>query len=341
MKIFAKLLNLPLLLCLGSLLLVAQAQALDLATVREGDIIAVELRHLLPTQPSVGYDQVFYKLGRYQRDRDKHFDEICENRGAMGVERLSTRSDIRDPASFTCKAATGSRPGDMKTVVIAPDEALYLTDGHHTFNVYWHMDRGGPDFTAHVVVVGDYRELESMAAFWEQMQADGNVWLLNHEGAPITPEQLPTSLGLEHFGNDQYRALMYFSRGIAWHKPERMTNPETGERYAAIPFLEFYWARELRQRVDLTQFDLNESKGYNRAIRAVSDVILKLDLADVGGSGRSVKAMGQYPALNSIELESINRPGRGKLSHMLYYKKKHSEKVQGSEYEHRRVATAD
>jgi hypothetical protein len=335
MKIIGKVLKISVLLFFGSLLAPLQAQALELSSVSEGDVIEVELRHLLPTQPSVGYDQVFYKLGRYQRDLEKHFDEICENRGAVGVERFSTRSDIRDPASFTCKAATGSQPGAMKTVVIAPDDTLYLTDGHHTFNVYWHMNRGGPDFSAHVVVAADYRQLESMAAFWEQMQADGNVWLLDHEGLGITPEQLPTSLGLEHFGNDQYRALMYFSRGIAWHKPESMTNPETGERYPAIPFLEFYWAREVRQRVDLTQFDLNDSKGYNRAIRAVSDVILKLDLEDVGGSGRSVQSMGQYPAFNAMELDRINRPGRGKLSHMLFYKKKF-----GSEYDRRNVAAA-
>lgn len=335
MKTIGKLLKLPLLLCLGSMLLMAQAQALDLANVQKGDVIEVELGHLLPTQPSVGYDQVFYKLGRYQRDLEKHFDEICENRGAVGVERFSTRSDIRDPASFTCKAATGSQPGEMKTVVIAPDDTLYLTDGHHTFNVYWHMNRGGADFSAHVVVAGDYRGLESMAAFWEQMQADGNVWLLDHEGVAITPEELPGSLGLEHFGNDQYRALMYFSRGIAWHKPERMSNPGTGERYPAIPFLEFYWSREVHQHVDLTQFDLSDSKGYNLAIRAVSDVILKLDLEDVGGSGRSVQSMGQYPAFNAIELERINRPGRGKLSHMLFYKKKH-----GSDYDQRKAAAA-
>ncbi|QSA20742.1 chromosome partitioning protein ParB, partial [Vibrio furnissii] len=36
---------------------------------------------LKPTQPSVGYDQIYYKLGRYQHDAEKQFDEICEANG--------------------------------------------------------------------------------------------------------------------------------------------------------------------------------------------------------------------------------------------------------------------
>lgn len=308
---------------------------LDLDRVREGEVIRVDLRHLQPTQPSVGYDQVFYKLGRFMRDTEKHFDEICENRGAIGVERFTSRSDIRDDASFTCKAETGSRPSEMKTVVIAPDGTLHLTDGHHTFNVFWHMNNGGPDFPAHVVVARDYRELGSMEKFWEQMVVDGNVWLYNHQGNKITPDELPKSLGVENFGNDQYRSIMYFSRGIAWHKPERMTNPETGERYTAIPFLEFYWTRELRKHLDLSQFDLSTSRGYNQAIRAASQIILSLDINDVGGSGRSVKSMGQYSAVNNNELDRINRPGRGKLSHMLFYKGRY-----GSNYQSKRLDLA-
>lgn len=298
----------------------AHARA-DLNAAKQGDIIAVQLDQLHPTQPSVGYDQVYYKLGRYRRDREKHFDEICENNGAKAVTRFTRNSSIRDLSSFECEEAVGSRPNEMKTVVLAPNGKAYLTDGHHTFNVYWLMDGGGPDFVNHVVVDKDYRQLPDMKAFWAQMEADGNVWLHDHVGQPITPADLPPSLGLEHFGNDVYRALMYFSRGIAWHKPERITNPATGERYPSIPFVEFYWSRELRKGVDLSQHDLNSRAGYNRAIRAVADFILKFESDDVGGSGRSAQSMGRYEAFNQNELDRINRPGRGKLIYTLEYKK--------------------
>ncbi len=293
-----------------------------LIDVKEGDVIELRLRQMHPTQPSVGFDQVYYKLGRFEKDREKLFDEICENNGQKGVRRFSGSSDIGDPASFACLEPVGSRKNEMKTVVIAPDARPYLTDGHHTFNVYWHMAGGGPDFAAYVVVARDYRHLPSMDAFWQQMEADGNVWLLDAEGMAISTTDLPASLGLEHFGNDRYRSLMYFTRGIAWHKPERLTNPATGEPYASIPFVEFYWSREVRKEVDLAAFDLTKRRGYLAAIRAVGDVILKLQTQDVGGSGRNVKEMGQYGYFNRQELARIDRPDRGKLTYMLAYKSK-------------------
>lgn len=51
------------------------------SNVSEGDVIKLGLHELKPTQPSVGYDQIMYKLGRYQFDQEKMFDEICEANG--------------------------------------------------------------------------------------------------------------------------------------------------------------------------------------------------------------------------------------------------------------------
>ena len=78
-----------------------------------------------------------YKLGRYQFDREKMFDEVCEANGQKGVENISVNASPNNPSSFTCQLTVGKRKQDMKTVVIAPDGDYYLTDGHHTFNVFY------------------------------------------------------------------------------------------------------------------------------------------------------------------------------------------------------------
>lgn len=58
------------------------------ACAQPGELIDVTLGELHPTQAVLGFDQVFYKLGRYGSDRDeaaggvnKRFDEWCETNG--------------------------------------------------------------------------------------------------------------------------------------------------------------------------------------------------------------------------------------------------------------------
>ncbi|MGR5541140.1 ParB-like protein, partial [Vibrio campbellii] len=58
----------------STLFVLPNALANDIA---QGDVIEVELNQVIPTQPSVGYDQVYYKLGRFAHDKKKLFDEIC------------------------------------------------------------------------------------------------------------------------------------------------------------------------------------------------------------------------------------------------------------------------
>ncbi|XAW90434.1 ParB/Srx family N-terminal domain-containing protein [Vibrio sp. CDRSL-10 TSBA] len=205
--------------------------------VNEGDIINVALHQLQPTQPSVGYDQIMYKLGRYQFDREKMFDEICEANGQKGVESIQDNAQPNEPSTFKCESDVGTRKQDMKTVVIAPNGEYFLTDGHHTFNVFYQMPQGGPDFNIHVAVDKDYRDLKSMDDFWKAMAKDGNTWLFDQNGQAISYQQLPAALGLSNFANDQYRSLMYFTRDISWDKPKQ-----------PVPFLEFYWSKETAQR---------------------------------------------------------------------------------------------
>lgn len=296
-----------LVMLLSSFVFATAANAIP-ATTKVGDVIEVQLSQLNPTQPSIGYDQVFYKLGRFQVDLKKQFDEICEANGQKGLESFNEQSVQADRDSFSCKEAIGSRANEMKTVVLAPDNNYYLTDGHHTFNTFWHMQGGGSAFPIHVVVTHDYRELADMQAFWQAMQQDGNVWLFDLNNQAIAAEQLPTSLGMENFANDAYRSLMYFSRKVSWAKPKQ-----------PVPFLEFYWAKELKPLIDLGNYDLSDMDSYVQAITDAADIILNLDTDNLGGSGLSAVEMGQMREFKAKTLSKLQTE-KGKLFYSLAYK---------------------
>lgn len=282
-----------------------------LASVKAGDVIPVQLHQLKPTQAAVGYDQVFYKLGRYAGDTEKKFDEICETNGQKGVKNFNSKSHVAVAGSFECAEPVGSVKKDMKTVIIGPDNQLYLTDGHHTFNVFWHMPEGGADYQVHVVVTDDYRNL-TMDNFWSVMEKNNNLWLYDAQFQAIDKAQLPESLGLENFHNNLYRSLVYFSRDIAWNKPK-----------PAINFVEFYWGKEIFSKVDLSQYDLNSMKGYKKAVKDVAEAILAVDSKNVGGLGKSASQMGQYQGFDKKEFEKLFRANK-KVDYMLRYKKQSS-----------------
>lgn len=272
------------------------------------DIIQLRLSDLRPTQAIVGFDQIYYKLGRFQYDPKKLFDEICEVNGQQGVADIPATAEPHVAASFSCKQPIASLPQDMKTVVLGPDDHYYLTDGHHTFNVFWQMPKGGPDFKVQVRIAKDYRHLKSMADFWQTMAAEGQVWLSDQEGKAITTAELPSGLGLAGFADDPYRSLMYFSREVGWDKPQE-----------AVPFLEFYWANELRKGIVINDLDLDNAAGYGQAIEASSRYLLAVNTDDVGGSGKSAAAMGRFADFQQAGLDKLLKKD-GKLDYLLRYK---------------------
>lgn len=280
-----------------------------LAQVKKGDVIPVQLQQLKPTQASVGYDQVFYKLGRFEDDTEKKFDEICEANGQKAIKVFSAKSNVAVPGSFECTDPVGTATKDMKTVVIGPDNGLYLTDGHHTFNVFWHMPDGGANFEVHVVVADDYRDLASMDEFWSKMQAENNLWLFDDKFEAMDHSALPTGLGLNNFHNNLYRSLVYFAREIAWDKPK-----------PAINFVEFYWGKEIYSMVDLSQYDLNSMNGYKKAVKDVAEAILAVKGDTVGGLAKSPSRMGQYEGFDKKEYEKLFRANK-KIDYTLRYKK--------------------
>ncbi|WP_019614867.1 ParB/Srx family N-terminal domain-containing protein [Psychromonas ossibalaenae] len=295
-------------LAAAALLLSPSLSALDLNNAVKGQVFEVKLKDLLPTQPSVGFDQIYYKLGRFEQDLKKQLDEICETNGQKGIKQFNINSQADLPGSFKCRKPVGSRIDEMKTVVIAPDNHLYLTDGHHTLNTFWHMPGGGQNFALHVLIKNDYRNLNSMDSFWQAMKTDKNIWLFDSENKPLDFSELPQSLGLINFSDDVYRSMMYFTRDTAWEKPKH-----------PIPFLEFYWGQSLRSNINLSSYDLLSMQGYLKAVKDSSATLLSLNDTNLSGSGRSVQQMGLLEKFNHKAFDKLSSR-KSKLNYMLVYK---------------------
>ncbi|OZB83203.1 ParB-like protein [Microbacterium sp. 13-71-7] len=251
-----------------------------------GDLLDVRIGDVHPTQPSLGYDEVYYKLGRYDAELskdavNKKFADWCEANGQGDAASAQPGATLRDPSSFTCTVPVGSETAatiePMKTVVIGPQGVLYLTDGHHTLTSF--QENSGPDVHVRLRVLGNLSGL-SDADFWAAMQANKWTWLRDVNGDAITPAQLPSNVGLSNFEDDRFRSILYFARDIGYSAD------------GAVPFQEFYWGTWLRTRADVPV------AGWNQDDWAGSLALVKqLTQAQVAlGAGTVVDPQSGYTA---------------------------------------------
>jgi hypothetical protein len=301
------------------------------------DLIDVTLGELHPTQPAVGYDEVYYKLGRYASGKDEQgggvnqrFDDWCEANGQEKAAAAGPDARLDDPASFSCTVPVGQETPDtiaaMKTVVIGPGGVRYLTDGHHSFTELIDSPDGGPSMHIRVRVVADLSSLDENA-FWQRMQDEHWVWLRDANDQPITPAQLPASIGLGSLGDDQYRSLVYFTRDIGYEQP-------TADDGGSPEFLEFYWARWLRASYDLSQHDLTDEADYLGLVKDASKDMTKLGKDDEVADGRTAGELGRMSDWNDGKAEDKGEFGDlakpmsddepGKLAYALDYKNSHA-----------------
>ncbi|RAJ33264.1 hypothetical protein K353_05660 [Kitasatospora sp. SolWspMP-SS2h] len=265
-----------------------------------GQLLDVTLDQLHPTQAAVGYDEVYYKLGRYASDKDrlngginKRFDDWCATNGQGAVAAAPAGATLADPASFTCTVPVGQETAadraEMKTVVVGPGGTLYLTDGHHTLTSFLETPEGGPKLHVRLIVQANYSAL-SKAAFWQAMQDHGWVRLLDEHANPLTPDQLPTRLGLANFHDDPYRSLVYFTRDIGYSVPD-----------AAAEFLEFQWGDWLRgQGIGLPgSYDSSDLASYLDAVRTASQAMSALPGDAVVSGGATADQLGRLTPWNA------------------------------------------
>ncbi|MEW2489849.1 ParB/Srx family N-terminal domain-containing protein [Streptomyces sp. NPDC048411] len=296
------------------------AEAGDLVDVRIGDVHA--------TQPSLGYDEVYYKLGRYTLGKDainKRFDDWCEANGQLEAASAGPDARLDDPASFSCALPTGKETTDsvaaMKTVVIGPGGSLYLTDGHHTLTSFYETPDGGPDLHVRLRVLGNLSML-TRQDFWKQMVAHKWVWLRDPAGNATPVNKLPSGVGLANFQNDDYRGLLYFARDIGYSP-------------GSVPFQEFYWGAWVRDSnpVDLPGWDRNDLASYLDAVKKVSQAQAALPADAIVNSGFTAADLGGLAAWNDGkaadkgEFAKLSKPYAdskpGKLAYALEYKAVH------------------
>ncbi|MFJ9032191.1 ParB/Srx family N-terminal domain-containing protein [Streptomyces sp. NPDC102274] len=262
-----------------------------------GDLLDVTLDQLRPTQPSLGFDQIYYKLGRYSSPKDeqngdfnKRFDDWCETNGQEEAATVSPGATLSDPTSFTCTVPVGQETDEtraaMKTVVIGPGGELYLTDGHHSLTSFLETPDGGPETHIRLRVAGNLSDL-SPAAFWQTMREKKWVWLRDENNNPITTDQLPRRLGLANFHDDRYRSLVYLTRDIGYEAPE-----------SAAEYLEFQWGTWLRDRVNLDSYDLDSPASYLTAVRTASEAISGTAGDTVIADGRTADELGRMAEWN-------------------------------------------
>ncbi|MGI9161720.1 MAG: ParB/Srx family N-terminal domain-containing protein [Mycobacterium sp.] len=291
-----------------------------------GDLIDVTLSDLHPTQPSLGYDEVFSRVGRYSlgaaRVPSPLFDAWCVANGQKGVKSAGPDAKVSDQASFTCEVPVGSETPEttagMKTAVVGPGGKLYLTDGHHTLTSFWEASGGGPNTHLRLKLAGNLKDL-APEAFWKEMQSQGWAWLRDAEGKTISPDQVPAKLGLTNFANDRYRGVMFFLRDISYFQDDSIP-----------PFQEFYWGYWLRNQTDpglrLENFDLNDEASYRTLLGNIAQAMIALP-EDTDIEGLTAKQLGKLNAFGQKAFdaltEPLDSPNPGKLTYSLAYKATH------------------
>ncbi len=290
---------------------------------QEGELLTVTLDQLRPTQPSLGFDEVFYRLGRYTLGAgaaDRLLDQWCVTNGQGGLDGADAGASLADPNSFRCKVAMGSETSEstaeMKTVVIGPGGQPYLTDGHHTLTSFWEAPGGGPGTGVRLKVTGNLSTL-APDDFWAEMVSRGWTWLRDAAGRPVTPEQLPKNLGLTQFANDQYRGVLYFVRDVGYEQTDD-----------SPAFQEFYWGQWLREQSDPglkpEDFDLDALPSYQDLIGNVARAIVALPVDAVIAADRTAGQLGRLDAFGQQAFDALAAPvdsaKPGKLAYAIAYK---------------------
>nr|WP_312966526.1 ParB/Srx family N-terminal domain-containing protein [Acinetobacter gerneri] len=290
-------------------------------TAKAGDVVQVVIDDLIPTQGAVGYDQIYYKLGRWQGDPNrptwqadpknqlvylnktigKKFSDYCEAIGAKGRDDFASIADLqkanlKDLSTFGCQEQPGTEDKDLKTVVVGYDGKLYLTDGHHTMTEYRELPDGGGQLKVWVKVVANYSDIKNANEFWNKLLANNQAWLKDGKNQSITYQQLPKNLGLlstdnpNGMQNNPYRSLVYFTRDIGY------TKLPTAADYTEFLWEDWYNKQIAKGAVQPLSYYHSDVKNY-----AETDVLgvatIKSDLSVSGNPISYQAAIAQYSIL--------------------------------------------
>jgi hypothetical protein len=257
---------------------------------KPGDLVEAKLADFHPTQPSLGFDELHYRLGRFEFGKDKinkRFDDWCESSGLVAAASARPDAKLSDPASFSCELTRGKETKasvePMKTAVVGPGGQLYLTDGHHTFTSFMETPDGGPELVVRVRITHNFGDLDT-TAFWGEMRKNALTWLRDAAGKPIEPSQLPKNLGMRNFGNDQFRSVLYFGRDVGYKQV-----PEN------VAFQEFYIGAWLRDHptIKIANYNVKDFDGYLQLLKDATQAFSALPDDAAVAEGRTAKSLGR------------------------------------------------
>lgn len=172
------------------------------ANTQAGTTCACDVRTLRPLQGALGMEEVHDKARRIVAKPEKEWQDLVD-----------------DPIK----------------VVRGPGAALFITDHHHGADA-WRL-AGHP---AALCQIGARSPFSMEAQFWTGLSSDRLVRLVDADGKPLTPAQLPPSL--ERMPDDPYRTLAWQLRRKGGFCRSEMPQKE---------FAEFIWADWLRTRPEL------------------------------------------------------------------------------------------
>ncbi|MGF1727300.1 ParB/Srx family N-terminal domain-containing protein [Photobacterium nomapromontoriensis] len=289
---------------LGTLLLLlptlSLADKIAYSELKQGDTITVPLDLLLPTQAVLDYDAEYANLQRYAENTKQIYNDLCRLNGAKGVKKWNDKSTPTDPKSYTCLAKAGKHTDALSSVVIAPEEnTLYLTSNLTILSSFWDMPNGGTSVP--VMVKVSHNLSNSGDDFWTEMKNNRDVWLVNAKGEDIESDDLPEYIGLKQLKADKYLSLVHLLNGISYAPPTTKDN-----EHAPIPQFALNWALELRTRMKIKDYNLNDTEEYATALTEAATIMTDLpDDEIIGNSDLSAKAMGQLDQVNSKKLEKL------------------------------------